>query len=240
MHKLGAAAFIEQHTASCTNCVLPELCLRAGLSPDDVENLDHLVDTRLKVKRGEDLYRAGDPFSAIYAIRSGFFKNDLVLKDGRSQIMGFHMPGEVLGMEGISAGAYRCNAEALEDAEVCAISLSRIEENADEMRGLARSLLRIMSKEIVCDQRVMVLLGGNSAELRLAAFLVDLSRRFAARGCAPSDFELPMKQEDIGSFLGLELATVSRMFKKLRGRKLIEVRRRHVRILDAAGLEQLL
>ena len=240
MHTPLAPAFTDQSTTSCSNCVLPELCLRAGLAPEDVERLDRLVSTRRKVRRGEDLYRAGDPFSSIYAIRSGFFKNDLVLKDGRSQIMGFHMAGEILGMEGISAGTHTCNAVALEDAEVCAIPLARIEEIPSEMHDLAHRLHQIMSDEIVRDQRVMALLGGKSAEARLASFLVDVSRRFAARGYASSDLELPMTREDIGSFLGLKLETISRMFSKLQDAKLIEVHQRHIRILDVAGLELLL
>ena len=240
MHKLQNPGSIEQHTASCTNCVLPELCLRAGLSAEDVDRLDRLVYTRRKVKRGEDLYRAGDLFGAIYAIRSGFFKGEFVLHDGRTQVMGFHMPGEVMGMDGISAGAYTCNAVALEDAEVCVIPLFRIEEVPAEMHDLAHRLHQIMSREIVRDQHVMVLLGGKTAEARLAAFLVDLSHRYAARGYAPSDLDLPMTREDIGSFLGLKLETVSRIFSKLRDRKLVQVQQRHIRILDMAGLEQLI
>jgi CRP/FNR family transcriptional regulator len=201
--------------------------------------LDHLVYTRLKVKRGEDLYRAGDPFSAIYAIRSGFFKNDLILKDGRSQIMGFHMPGEIIGMDGISGGVYTCNAVALMDAEVCAIPLSRLEELSHETEcNFAHRLRQLMSEEIVRDQHVMVLLGGKTAEARLAAFLVNISRRLAARGYKSSDFKLPMTREEIGSFLGLKLETVSRMFSRLQGDNLIDVQQRHIRILDAASLGQ--
>jgi len=234
----ASTASIEQHNVSCTDCLLPELCLRSGLSPRDVERLDRLVYTRRKVNRGEDLYRPGDPFSAIYAIRSGFFKNDLTLKDGRSQVMGFHMPGEVIGMDGISTGAYTCNAVALEDSEVCAIPLSRLEELSHETIDFAHRLHQLMSEEIVRDQRVMVLLGGRTAEARVAAFLVNISRRLAARGYASSEFQLPMTREDIGSFLGLKLETVSRMFSRLQDENLIDVQQRHIRILDAASLGQ--
>jgi len=239
MHKRRASEPPEQPTASCANCALPELCLRAGLSPEDVKHLDKLVYARRSVSRGKDLYRSGDPFVAIYAIRSGFFKTDLVLKDGRSQIMGFHMPGEVMGLDGIGAGAYTCNTVAIDDAEVCSIPLSRVEEFAHDAKDLAHRLHRLMSAEIVRDQRVMVLLGGKVAEARLAAFLADLSRRFAARGRVASDFDLPMTREEIGSFLGLTLETVSRMFSKLHAEKLIEVHQRHIRILDTAALERL-
>ena len=231
---------LERPVASCTNCVLPELCLREGLSAKDIKRLEHLVYPRRKVKRGEELYRAGDPFTAIYAIRSGFFKNDLILKDGRSQIMGFHMPGEVMGMDGISADAYTCNAVALEDAEVCAISLLRFEACSHEMRDLAHRLHQIMSAEIVRDQHVMALLGGKNAEARLAAFLVNISNRLAARGCESLEFELPMTREEIGSYLGITLETVSRMFSRLQEINLIDVQQKRVRILDAAGLAQII
>jgi CRP/FNR family transcriptional regulator len=241
MNRLRGSAIVKQQSATCANCVLPELCLRAGLPPEDVKRLDRLVYTRRNIKRGEELFRAGDPFSAIYAIRSGFFKSVLILENGRTQIMGFYMPGEVIGMDAINAGAYTSNAEALEDAEVCAIPLSRIDEFSFEARDLAHRLHQLMSKEMVRDRHVMVLLGGNkNAEARLAAFLVDVSNRFAARGYASSDLELPMTREDIGSFLGLQLATVSRTFSKLKRWKLIEVDQKHIRILDAAGLKQLL
>lgn len=240
MHKRHDPAPAEQYTASCANCVLPELCLRAGLSPEDVKQLDQLVYARRKIRRGEDLYRAGDSFGAIYAIRSGFFKSERVLKDGRHQIMGFHMPGEMLGLDGIGTGAYACNAVALELTEVCAIPLSRVEELSHQVRDLAHRLHQIMSEEIVRDQRVMVLLGGKGAEARLASFLVDISHRFSARGYAPADFDLPMTREEIGSYLGLTLETVSRMFSRLQAENLIKVQQRHIRVLDASGLERML
>lgn len=240
MHKRRDPPQADQQASSCSNCILPELCLRAGLSPEDVQRLDQLVYARRKVRRGEDLYRAGDPFSAIYAIRSGFFKSERVLKDGRHQIMGFHMPGEMLGLDGIGTGAYACNTVALEAAEVCAIPLSRVEELSHQVHDLMHRLHQIMSEHIVRDQRVMVLLGGKGAEARLASFLVDISHRFAARGYTPADFDLPMTREEIGSFLGLTLETVSRMFSRLQAEHLITVQQRHIRILDPSGLERML
>jgi CRP/FNR family transcriptional regulator, anaerobic regulatory protein len=240
MKSPDASLSATQPEASCSNCVLPELCLRAGMSPEEVAHLDQLVYVRRRVKRGEDLYRAGDPFCAIYAIRSGFFKNEVGLKDGRDQIMGFHMPGELIGMDGIGGGYYTCNAVALDDADVCGIPLSRIEDPAMDTGDLSHRLHQIMSQEMVRDQHVMVLLGSESAETRLAAFLVDISRRFAARGFSAADFDLPMTREEIGSFLGLKLETVSRMFSKLHHDGLLAVQQRHIRIVDPAGLERLL
>ena len=228
-----------QLKASCSNCGLRELCLPIGLSADEIERLDQLVYARRKVRRGEDLYRVGDAFSAIYAIRSGFFKNELVLEDGREQVMGFHMPGDILGIDGIGADRCACNAVALEDSEVCVIPFSRLEEISREVRGLQHQFHQFMSREMVRDQGVMLLLGSMRADARLAAFLLNLSRRLEARGYSASEFNLRMTREEIGSFLGLKLETVSRLFSKLQEANLVAVLQKHIRILDAGGLRRM-
>ncbi len=230
---------LTQLKASCSNCGLCELCLPIGLSADEIERLDQLIYARRKVKCGEDLYRVGDSFSAIYAIRSGFFKNELVLEDGREQVMGFHMPGDILGIDGIGGDRYACNAVALEDSDVCVIPFSRLEEISREVRGLQHQFHQFMSREMVRDQGVMLLLGSMRAEARLAAFLLNLSRRFEARGYSASEFNLRMTREEIGSFLGLKLETVSRLFSKLQEENLVAVLQKHIRILDAAGLRKI-
>lgn len=230
---------LAQLKASCSNCGLRGLCLPIGLSADELERLDQLVYARRKVRRGEDLYRVGDSFSAIYAIRSGFFKNELVLEDGREQVMGFHMPGDILGIDGIGGDRYACNAVALEDSEVCVIPFIRLEEISREVRGLQHQFHQFMSREMVRDQGVMLLLGGMRAEARLAAFLLNLSRRFEARGYSASEFNLRMTREEIGSFLGLKLETVSRLFSQFQRGNLVAVLQKHIRILDAAGLRKI-
>jgi CRP/FNR family transcriptional regulator len=224
----------------CSSCSLRELCLPMGLSAEEVERLDQLVYARRKVKRGEGLYRAGDAFSAIYAIRTGFFKSNVIIEDGRDQVTGFHMPGEVIGMDGIGTDHHTCNATALEDSDVCVIPFSRLEEIANELHGLQRQFHRMMSREIVRDQGVMMLLGSMRAEERLAAFLLNLSQRFVARGYSPSEFHLRMTREEIGSFLGLKLETVSRIFSKFQEEGLVSVQQKHIRILDTAGLKNVL
>ncbi len=227
---------LTQLKASCSNCGLRKLCLPVGLSADELKRLDQLVYARRKVRRGEDLYRAGNEFSAIYAIRSGFFKNDLVFADGREQVMGFHMPGEILGIDGIGGGRYTCNAVALEDGDVCVIPFCRLEEISREVPGLQHQFHQLMGREMVRHQGVMLLLGSSRAEVRLAAFLIDLCRRFEARGHSASEFILRMTREEIGSFLGLKLETVSRLFSQFQRGNLVAVLQKHIRILDAAGL----
>jgi len=230
---------LAQLQASCSNCELREFCLPIGLSADEFKRLDQLVFARRKVRHGEALYRTGDSFSAIYAIRSGFFKNDIVLEDGREQVMGFHMQGEILGIDGIGGDHYDCNAVALEDSDVCVIPYSRLEEISREVRGLQHQFHQLMGREMGRDQGVMLLLGSTRADARLAAFLLDLCRRFKARGYSASEFNLRMTREEIGSFLGLKIETVSRMFSKFREENLVAVLQRHISILDAAGLRKI-
>jgi len=236
----GKVINIHQLKTVCSSCSLRELCLPMGLSLEEIEQLDQLVYTRRRVKRGENLYRAGDGFNSLYAIRTGFFKSNVILEDGRDQVTGFHMPGEILGLDGIGTESHTCNAHALEDGEVCVIPFSRLEEVSREVRNLQHQFHKVMSREIVRDQGVMMLLGTMRAEERLAAFLINLSQRFVARGYSPSEFHLRMTREEIGSYLGLKLETVSRIFSKFQEQGLIAVQQKHIRILDTDGLKKLL
>ncbi len=231
---------LQQLKTACSNCSLREICLPMGLSEAEVELLDTLVYTRKRVKRGENIYHAGDEFASLYAIRSGFFKSNVILEDGRDQVTGFHMPGEIMGMDGISTDRHACNGTALEDGEVCVIPFPRLEEIAHQVRSLQHQFHKVMSREIVRDQGVMLLLGSMRAEERLAAFLLNLSQRFVARGYSPAEFHLRMTREEIGSYLGLKLETVSRIFSKFQSEGLISVQQKHIRILHVEGLEALL
>ena len=225
---------------ACSNCNLRELCLPFGLSTEELERLDDLVSTRRRIKRGDHLYRAGEAFDAIYAIRSGFFKTDVLLEDGRDQVTGFQMAGELLGLDGISTEHHTCNAIALEDSEICAIPFSRLEVLSREIHTLQHHFHKVMSREIVRDHGVMMLLGTMRAEERLAAFLLNLSQRFTARGFSHAEFYLRMTREEIGSYLGLKLETVSRAFSKFQEEGYIAVQQKHIRILNVNGLKALM
>ena len=229
----------KKFEVTCSSCNLRELCLPGGICADDLPRFEHLVYARRRVKRGEPLFAAGDAFKAVYAVRSGFFKTSLVDGEGREQVTGFFMGGELLGMDGIGAGRHHGTATALEDSEVCVMPYSLIEEMAQEMPALQRKLHAVLAREIVRDHGVMMLLGSMRAEARLATLLLNLSKRFTARGYSPSDFHLRMTREEIGSYLGLKLETVSRLFSRFHADGLIEVQQKHVRILDGAALEQL-
>lgn len=225
---------------ACSNCNLRELCLPLGLTPEEMQKLDDMVSTRRRVKRGDHLYRAGQEFDAIYAIRSGFFKTDVLLEDGRDQVTGFQMAGELLGLDGISTEHHTCNAIALEDSEVCAIPFPRLEGLSREIHNLQHHFHKVMSREIVRDHGVMMLLGTMRAEERLAAFLLNLSQRFTARGFSHAEFYLRMTREEIGSYLGLKLETVSRAFSRFQEEGLIAVQQKHIRILNIPGLKTLM
>ena len=225
---------------SCASCNLRELCLPAGLCIDDLERVENVVYARRRVKRGEALFNAGAEFSAVYAIRSGFFKSSVLDGEGREQVTGFSMGGELMGLDGLGSGVYNGTAVALEDSEVCVLPYSRIEQLSREVPALQRHLHSVLAREIVRDHGVMLLLGSMRAEERLATFLINLSRRFVRRGYSACDFHLRMTREELGSYLGLKLETVSRLFSQFQAERLIDVQQKHVRILDIAGLERVL
>ncbi len=224
---------------ACSACKLRELCLPIGLSRDDVARLDSLVDERRMVPRGGSLFRAGDPFVALYAVRTGFFKTCVGSEDGRDQVTGFQMAGEVLGLDGISSDRHTVDAIALEDSQVCLIPFAQLERLSREFIELQRHFHRIMSREIVREHGVMLLLGSMRAEERLAAFLLNLTQRLHSRGFSGSELVLRMTREEIGSYLGLKLETVSRTFSKFHDDGLLEVRQRQIRVLDQPGLQKL-
>ncbi|MDY0072413.1 MAG: fumarate/nitrate reduction transcriptional regulator Fnr [Thauera sp.] len=230
---------VNELKTACSQCNLIELCLPFGMSECQLRQLDALIGTRRKVKRQHSLYRNGDPFEAIFAIRTGSFKTDVLLEDGREQVTGFQMTGEILGLDGISSEKHSCNAIALEDSEVCVIPYARLEQLAREIDGLQHQFHKVMSREIVRDHGVMMLLGSMRAEERLAAFLLNMSHRFTARGFSSAEFHLRMTREEIGSYLGLKLETVSRAFSRFQEEGLITVQQKHIRLLDSAGLRKL-
>jgi CRP/FNR family transcriptional regulator, anaerobic regulatory protein len=240
MHHHGAPAGARKFEVTCSSCNLRETCLPGDVQADDLQRMENVVYARRRVRRGEGLFDAGDEFNAMYAIRSGFFKTSLIDGEGREQVTGFFMGGELLGMDGVGSGRYNGTATALEDSEVCVMPFALIEELSREIPQLQRRLHAVLAREIVRDHGVMMLLGSMRAEERLAAFLTNLSKRFVRRGYSSSDFHLRMTREEIGSYLGLKLETVSRLFSMFQKDGLIEVQQKHVRILDSAGLEGVL
>ncbi|HFC8543340.1 fumarate/nitrate reduction transcriptional regulator Fnr [Neisseria weaveri] len=229
----------NQLKALCSTCSLKELCLPVGLRPMEFEQLDAVIRQSRRLKKGEYLFRAGEVFTSLFAIRTGFFKTTVASQDGRDQVTGFFMSGELVGMDGICSHVHSCDAVALEDSEVCELPFAHMEELGKQIPSLQTHFFRLMSREIVRDQGVMLLLGNMRAEERLAAFLLNLSNRLYSRGFAANDFILRMSREEIGSYLGLKLETVSRTLSKFHQEGWISVEHKHIRILDAQVLKKM-
>ncbi|MFZ4651138.1 MAG: fumarate/nitrate reduction transcriptional regulator Fnr [Rubrivivax sp.] len=236
---LATPVRIEPLKTHCSGCNLRELCLPVGLSNEQVDRLDALVASRRTIERGQALFHAGDTFLSLFAVRTGFFKTTVVAEDGRDQVTGFQMAGELLGLDGIGTERHACDAVALEDSTVCVIPYGQLEGLSQEITDLQRVFHKIMSREIVREHGVMLLLGSMRAEERLAAFLLNLTQRLHARGFSRSALVLRMSREEIGSYLGLKLETVSRTFSRFQADGILEVKQRDIRILDQDGLRTL-
>jgi len=231
---------ISELKSICGGCSIRELCLPAGLNDQEVLLLDQHMAHRNPVRKGESLYRTGDSFKSLYAIRSGFFKTNILHEDGRSQVTGFQMSGEILGLDAISTDIHICDAVALEDSMVCEIAFERFEELGQLMSNLQHRFNKTLSREIVREQGIMLLLGSMRADERLAAFLANLAKRSTIRHQSGSELVLRMTREDIGSYLGLKLETVSRILSRFHDQNLLEVKGRNIRIIDADGLNALI
>jgi CRP/FNR family transcriptional regulator len=224
----------------CSRCLLREWCLPSGgLASGSADCRDNLMFGRRRIRTGDSLYQEGEPFQFLYEVRSGNLKSSLTTSRGQARVSGFPMAGELMGLDGVANGRHASSATALEDTEVCAVSYAFLTELAASNTGLQRTLMRQLSREIVRELRLLVLLGSMSADRRLATFLLNLSQRLAARGYSPFDFRMRMSRADIGSYLGLTLETVSRNFSSFQRQGLLEVDQRHIRITDLAGLTRI-
>jgi len=224
---------------ACETCSLHQLCLPLELNHSDIEELERIIRRRRPLQRGENLFQAGDPFTAIYAVRSGSLKTFTNTDDGQEQVTGFHLPSELVGLDAITTERHNCTARALETTSVCDIPFNRLQELGARIPGLQRQLLRIMSREILEDQDLMIWLGKKSAEERLASLLLRISKRFTERNFSAREFNLSMSRTDIANYLGLAVETVSRLFSRFQAEGLLSVDRKHVVIEDMDALQQM-
>ena len=235
-HKVIDIASVKQ---ACSGCSLQQLCLPLGISGDDLQRLDALIKRHRPLTRGHHVFHLGDEFRALYAIRCGSVKTYTITEDGSEQITGFHLPGEIIGLDAINSNRHPCGAKSLETTSVCDIPFNRLEELALLIPGLGRQLLRIMSREIQADEELLTLLGKKSAEERLASLLLSLSKRFQQRGFSPREFRLSMSRNDIGNYLGLAVETVSRLFTRFQQQELIEVQNKYIRLQNMEQLQEI-
>jgi CRP/FNR family transcriptional regulator len=222
----------------CSSCTWRSLCLPAGMSESEMDWLDSMAIARRRVGVGDTLYRQGDRFQFIYAVRSGTFKSSITLADGREQVSGLHMAGELMGLDGVATGTHASCAVALEYAEICSVPYIPMGAITPGGAALQKAVTRLMSREIVREQSLLMLLGSMNAEERVAAFLLNMSQRMKARGYSPHEFHLRMSRAEIGSYLGMKLETVSRTLSAFQRQGLLEVDKRHVRITDSDTLER--
>ena len=221
---------------ACKHCSLHDLCLPLGMSDEDLDLLQTIIRQRRPIQRNDHLYRPGDRLTSVFAVRSGSIKTYTLTNDGQEQITGFHLPGELLGLDAISEGVHPCAAKALETTSVCELPFDQLEELAARIPGLQHQLFRIMSRGLQTDEHFMTLLGKKSSDERLAAFLIGLSNRFHSRGYSATEFNLSMSRNDIANYLGLAVETVSRLFSRFQASDLIEVSRKLVEIKNLDGL----
>jgi len=235
----AARADAPRHAATrCSACAMRGVCLPADLTTTELAQLDNVVCTTRPVRRGEALFRTRDPFHSLYAVRTGSFKTVVMHRDGQEQVTGFQIPGDALGLDGVSSGSHSCEAIALEDSTVCIIPFGQLELICRESPRMQRHVYHLLSAEIVRESGLMMLLGTMTAEQRLASFLLDLAARFRTRGYSGTEFNLKMSREEIGCFLGIKLETVSRMFSRFQREGLVKPSGKRVRIVDAAALAQ--
>lgn len=227
----------ETIRVACKNCTLSTLCLPMGLTPEDVERLDSIVKRNRPLHRGDYLFRDGERFRSLYVVKTGSVKTYAPSPEGGEQVLGFHLPGEIIGLDAIEKESHVCSGKVLETSAICEVPFARFEELSSSIPSLQHQMYRLLSKEISQDTEMLLLLGKKSAEERLAAFLLSLSKRLHKRGLSATDFYLSMSRHEIGNYLGLAVETVSRLFTRFQEEGLLKVDRKHIQLLEVETLE---
>lgn len=230
---------VHDYQVNCGNCRLNSICLPLALESDDIQQLDDIIQRSKPLQKSQHLYREGDDFQSVFAVRSGALKAYKTTDDGREQVTGFYFPGEILGMDGISNNAHASSAKALETAAVCEIPFTSLERLSAMMPNLQRHFFQLMSREITEDQQLITLLSKNSADERVASLMLSISTRNSKRKLSATQFRLPMSRVDIGNYLGLTVETVSRVFSRMQKMEILLVDNKEIQILDVDGLKKM-
>jgi CRP/FNR family transcriptional regulator len=224
------------HRTSCNDCSLNPICLPLAVSVEELDQLEDIMRRGRPLKRGEHLYRASDQFESVFAVRSGAVKTYIVSEDGEEQVTGFYLPGEIVGMDGISTAHHVTSAKTLETSSVCEIPFARLEELSSKIPSLQHHFFSLMSREIQADRELHMLLSKKSADDRIASLLISIANRQKQRGLSGQRIRLPMSRYDIANYLGLAVETVSRIFTRFQQQGLLAVEGREVEILDREAL----
>lgn len=223
---------IQCRSGACEECVLNQECVATG---DGAKDPEFPVPARV-MRHGAHLFRNGDEFDSLYVLRSGSIKTYVTTEAGDEQVIGFHMPGEVLGLDGIDSGLYRCSAVALDTCSVCTLPFERLCRLCASSAVAFRRLLERFSHKSRHDERMLLTLGQKSADQRIASFLLNQSRRQKRHGISPNEINLPMSRADIASYLALAGETLSRVVTRLQTAGLVVAERHRIHILDYDAL----
>ena len=237
MNKASQINF-DKLKASCSQCSLRELCFPYGMPEAELSKLDAVVEKRRPLQKGDYLYRENDHAMTIFAVRSGSVKTMVESLNGEVQIVGFHLAGDLVGLDGFRDDKHTCSCVALETSSLCELPISHLEELCLQMPELQKQMRRIMGKEVASDHAMLLMLGKLSAEEKLASFLLSISRRMEERHWKSDDFVLSMPRQDIANYLGLAVETVSRLFASYHEEEIIEVDRRRIHIKQMQRLRQ--
>jgi CRP/FNR family transcriptional regulator len=230
---------LDDIKVGCQSCSLAELCLPRGLSVEDTETLNRYIKRERTLERGEYLYHMGDTDRALFVVRSGSFKTCLSTGGGDEQVLGFYLPGELIGLEAFETSRHDCSAVALQTSAICEIPGDKVEELCSVVSGLHHQMHMLIGREIKNNHAMLLLLGKKTAQQKLATFLLSLSERFSQRGFSRIDFNFIMSRRDIGNYLGIAVETVSRILAQMQEHGLLTVDHRHVHIHDIERLRAL-
>ena len=229
-------SFHKQAQVACSQCSLVELCLPKGLTAEELEEFQQAISRKKPLEKSEYLYRAGEEMTSLYTVKTGAFKANIDSLDGQENIVGFFLPGELMGLDGIASDQYQCDMIALSDAYVCQLSYRDFDRVSEKFPVLRQEILSVSSNNMTTAQKMLMFIGKRPVEERLAMFLISISERFKARGLSESRFQLPMSRHDIANYLGMAPETISRQFKKLQDQDLVLIQNRDLTILNAAAL----
>lgn len=230
---------LSQLRTACATCGLHALCLPASIGAEDIQRLDDVVQSKRPLDTEQVLVAQGDRMRSLYVVRSGSFKTLVANEHGEPQVLGFHLPGEIVGIDALANDVHQCSVQALERSTVCEVPFDHLQSVARQVPGLQRQLMRVISREVVRDQEHLVMMGRKQAQERLAIFLKSLSDRYQRLRLDPATLNLTMSRADLANYLGLVVETVSRLFTRMADTGVLEVKRRTVRILDMQALTRL-
>jgi CRP/FNR family transcriptional regulator len=226
------SGIIPTYTVTCQDCALNALCLPVSLNEEEIGKLDDIVGRGRPLQRNQRIYEAGEKFDAIYAVRSGAIKVFNIDEAGDEQVIGFYLAGELFGLDAINDQLHESSAKALETSAICEIPFTKVEDLSLKIPNLQNHVYKVLSKEILANQQLQLLLSKKTAEEKIGTFLLNLSARYQQRKLSPNSFRLPMARTDIGNYLGLAVETVSRVFTRLQKNNVLKVDGKEVSIIN--------